>query len=548
MNFYNINVFPNNVFIETEDYYDNMTQKDSGKWSKDNIEVLLKPKNAFSQTISLSSPSIPIRRIHLRWNINISSDIKLLGDAWERGYGNQEWKNISLNNLMPWYFFMNDGKQTNSYGVKTTPNAMVFWQVDTKGISLWLDVRCGTRGVRLGDRVLEVATILTREGQPEENAFHSACAFCKELCDNPLIPSQPVYGGNNWYYAYGDSSHEEILNDTELIAELSEGLPNRPFMVVDDGWQLPHNENFNGGPWTGGNDKFPNMKLLADEIKHRKVRPGIWMRPLLTIEKLPFECILPDSRFINKEVRNKSELYMDPSHPDVLEIIALDMKRISSWGYELIKHDFSTYDIFGRWGFDMSATLTSGDWHFYDNSKTTAEIIKNLYQTIRNAVGKDILLIGCNTIGHLAAGTHEIQRTGDDTSGRVWERTRKMGINTVAFRNCQHENFYAVDGDCVGLTKDIDWFFNSQWLDLLAKSGTPLFVSASPDIIGSKEKQVLKEAFRLASTKLPVGEPVDWMTNNCPDQWRLNGELVEYNWYGNQGLFVGTFAMKEFMP
>ena len=36
-------------------------------------------------------------------------------------------------------------------------------------------------------------------------------------------------------------------------------------------------------------------------------------------------------------------------------------------------------------------------------------------------------------------------RTGDDTSGRIWERTRRMGVNTLAFRLPQHNAFYHID-------------------------------------------------------------------------------------------------------
>lgn len=48
---------------------------------------------------------------------------------------------------------------------------------------------------------------------------------------------------------------------------------------------------------------------------------------------------------------------------------------------------------------------------FYDTSKTTAEITLDLYRTIAEASGSS-LLIGCNTVSHLAAGLFEIQRTG----------------------------------------------------------------------------------------------------------------------------------------
>lgn len=41
---------------------------------------------------------------------------------------------------------------------------------------------------------------------------------------------------------------------------------------------------------------------------------------------------------------------LDPSHPDALEYIRKDIERICDWGYTLIKHDFSTFDLFGKMG------------------------------------------------------------------------------------------------------------------------------------------------------------------------------------------------------
>ena len=66
--------------------------------------------------------------------------------------------------------------------------------------------------------------------------------------------------------------------------------------------------------------------------------------------------------------------------------------------------------------------------------------------------GDKIAIIGCNTVSHLTAGLFEVYRSGDDTSGREWERTVKMGVNTLAFRLPQHNKMYCVDGDCVGIT------------------------------------------------------------------------------------------------
>ena len=98
-------------------------------------------------------------------------------------------------------------------------------------------------------------------------------------------------------------------------------------------------------------------------------------------------------------------------------------------------------------------------------------------------------LIGCNTFSHLSAGIFELNRIGDDTSGNEWARTLKMGVNSVGFRLPQHNTFYAADGDCVGLTTKVPWEKNKQWLQLLAESSAPLFISAQPEALGEEQKQ-----------------------------------------------------------
>ena len=139
-------------------------------------------------------------------------------------------------------------------------------------------------------------------------------------------------------------------------------------------------------------------------------------------------------------------------------------------------------------------------------------------------------VIGCNTISHLSAGVFELNRIGDDTSGKEWARTRKMGVNTLGFRMPQHNAFYAVDGDCVGLTKDIAWERNKQWMQLLASSGAPLFISAQPEALGAEQKAFIKQSFAQAAKVQPSGEPLDWLTNQFPQKWKLNHQEVLFNW------------------
>lgn len=405
------------------------------------------------EDIFLTANTTAVEWIKIRWNKPLPKQVKILGDAWERGYGNLEWQKMSGSRFMPWYFLASYNDNQWGFGVKVRPSAMCYWQADTRGITLMMDVRSGGEGVLLKGRRLKLAELVCIKTK-EENSFHFAQKFCKIMCSDPNFPKTPVYGSNNWYYAYGDSSEEEILSDTDYVLNLTKGAANPPYMVIDDCWQEHHRlDEYNGGPWRSGNSKFPDMKALAKKLTQKGVYPGIWLRFLQN-----------EDDTIKDEWRLPLNGCLDPTHPDALEYIRQDVRRICEWGYKLIKHDFSTYDLFGRWGFEMNPMVTENGWHFYDQSLTSAEVVKLLYQTIYDITKEyDTLIIGCNTIGHLGAGLMHINRTGDDTSGLTWERTRRMGINTLAFRLPQHKTFFDVDADCVGIAGNIPWKLNRQW-------------------------------------------------------------------------------------
>ena len=146
-------------------------------------------------------------------------------------------------------------------------------------------------------------------------------------------------------------------------------------------------------------------------------------------------------------------------------------------------------------------------------------------------------MLGCNVVGHLAAGLVEAQRTGDDTSGLVWERTRRVGVNTLAFRAAQHGRFFTVDADCVPSTPGTDWGKNRQFLDLIARSGTALFVSVDPvtrtDAVDADQSAALRLALDGGA---PGGvEPLDWLHTSTPSLWRSGSETVRYEWMADEG-------------
>ena len=466
----------------------------------------------------LDAGNLPIKEVSLIWKDIMKDAGKLLADTWERAYGDLFWKCRCESHVMPWYFIDDRGECIIGFGVKVRPGAMCYWEIRGNDLVLHLDVRNGSEAVMLKGRVLKMADIIMRKYE-DTDPFTAAHDFCEALCDDPLFPDAPLYGCNNWYYAYGISSRDDILRDCEYLKYMTEGIANRPFMVIDDGWQMAHTPSYNGGPWNSGNRDYGDMARMASDMKKLDVRPGIWFRPLLDI-----------SDDIPSGWRSeRDDNVLDISVPEVIDHVKKDVCRIRDWGFELIKHDFSTYDIFGMWGFEMGTDLTKDKWRFKDTSRTTAEIITDCYRAIRDAAG-DMLILGCNCIGHLGAGLMEANRTGDDTSGIEWERTRKMGINTLAFRMPQHGAFFAADADCAALTDKIPWEKSRQWLELLSISATPFFVSVRPGTLTPDMEIELRAAYKRASHNQTPAVPLDWKEEITPAKWNTFEGIKEYNW------------------
>jgi len=477
-----------------------------------------------SLRVVLLPASDAVKQLRLRFRGTMASGsgiVNVLGDAAERTSPSElQWKTFNPHEKLAWYVQLTDGERLDCYGVKTGANCFAWWQCDPAGLTLWLDVRNGADGIRLTEPLV-CCEIVCREGKPSETPFAAARAFCRMMCPAPKRSKEPLYGFNNWYWAYGGIDEATVLHEAEYLGALTEGIAARPYMVIDDGWQLPHAKGYNGGPWNISNERFADgMQATAERIAARGCKAGIWFRPLLTMSHVPDEAVY-------QSPVQKVGVVLDPSHPFTLEKIAADVARIAGWGYSLIKHDFSTYDLFGR-----NVGAASG---FYDKTKTTAQIVRGLYEAI-SAASDDAAILGCNVIGHLSAGLHEAQRVGDDTSGRSFEWTRRHGIHSM-MRLPQTHTFFAVDPDCAAFTARVPKAENFDFLEASAISGCAVFASVTPGILTPDEEARMKKILRIAAGITPerFAEPLDWTRTNAPAEYRFDGAEYRYDWYSHYG-------------
>jgi alpha-galactosidase len=461
----------------------------------------------------------PVSRLLLRWHTDLSWVERYLSDAWERSYAELGWLPEQAERVMPWSFLAAGGDRTAGCGVAVHPGALCCWTADRTGVGLWADVRCGGSPVQLRGRELLVADVVAVDGEDGERAIAVQQRLCRAMSPAPSLPDHPVYGANDWHFALGTADARVVLAQAEFVSAQAPDHTNRPYCLIDDGWS---SGGLGHGPWIG-NRRYGHMGELARRLHDTGTRPGLWFRPLTP---------LPEHRDRWRLHRNAA--VMDPTVPEVAASIREQLARFVGWGYTLVKHDFTVWDLLGRWGFQRGATITDDGWSFTDTSRTTAEIVTELYATIRGAAGP-ALVMGCNAFGHLVAGHAELQRIGDDASGRSWNRTRRMAVNALAFRAAQHGALYAVDADIAPITPLLSWRQSLQWLHLLAASGTPAFVSVDPASRTPATAAAVRDAFTLAATPQPVAEPLDWTTSTTPTRWRLGEREQTYDWIEPDG-------------
>lgn len=453
----------------------------------------------------------PVKFLKLRFNGDFSAVDKVFGDTWERSGQNTyiEWRSRMNCRILPWYLYAKEGETTFCYGVKTGADAFCFWGLDSDGVTLFINLTCGAGGADLKEPIV-ACEVVEYFGAAGEDSYAVAAKFAKMMCETPVLPKTPVFGVNNWYWAYGKITRETVRTETDYLIEMTSGVKNRPYMIIDDGWQINRTFGDNayiGGPWVA-NDGFKNMADTVADIHARGAKAGIWFRPLLDKSNAPEAA---------KLTTLNGGYILDPTHPYTLEKVFCDAQLIRGYGFDLIKHDFSTMDITGMAPLKSSVDVClTNDRKFFDRTKPLATVIKNLYKTLQKGVLTDV--IGCNTISHLTAGIHSLYRVGDDTSGRSFEWTVRHGVNSM-MRLPLNNSFYNVDPDCAAFTENVGASVNLDYLEMCALTGVTTLASVTPHILSGDEMKRINEIFKIADKGTERYTIKNYDKNATPDEF-----------------------------
>ncbi|HZV35373.1 MAG TPA: putative Ig domain-containing protein [Verrucomicrobiae bacterium] len=183
------------------------------------------------------------------------------------------------------------------------------------------------------------------------------------------IALTPPMGWNSWNH-YGSRIDQEIILRTARAMAAS-GLIEHgwSYVDVDDGWQ-----GVRGGPYSAiqGNEKFPDIKRMCDEIHALGLKTGIYSTPWTTSY----------AGHIGGSAENPEGTWTKPTGPKMVN------KKVLPWA--IGKYHFTTNDArqWAEWGID----LLKYDWNPIEEPET-----REMADALRRS-GRDIVFSLSNNL------------------------------------------------------------------------------------------------------------------------------------------------------
>lgn len=268
------------------------------------------------------------------------------------------------------------------------------------------------------------------------------------------VPARDVVGWCSWYEHFARIDERVISRNLDQAASLRERLGLELFQI-DDGYQAAI------GDWLVPARGFPRGTApLAAEIAERGLTPGLWLAPFLAADGSRLAREHPDWLLRDARTRPVPALYnprwslvrtakaLDVTHPGVLGWLA-DVCRtlVSEQGFRFLKLDF------------LYAAALPGFRH--EPRATGAEALRRALETIRGAVGEEVVLLGCGCPLGPAIGVVDAMRIGPDVApawsdalarvlgGEVGLPATRNAVRNAMTRAFLHRALWLNDPDCL---------------------------------------------------------------------------------------------------
>jgi hypothetical protein len=278
-----------------------------------------------------------------------------------------------------------------------------------------LQMHCSGQGhVLLPDRVFDTdwayAQLVTPHSYDEEPMAQFLHCVAGHNHARPLLNGSLLTGWCSWYHYYENISADSLRENFAKLAAMRAKVPTN-VAVVDDGYMTAW------GDWDSLKpNKFPDggMAVVAQDIALNGMRPGLWLAPFAAdkhskVVKEHPDWVIRNDLGLPANSSNCGKFFygLDATNPAVREHVHRAVKRaVHDWKFNVLKIDF------------LYAACLEGNGK-YDLSMSRAQAMHLALQTIRNAAGPDIFLIGCGCPVGTGVGFVDGMRVSADT-GPTW--------------------------------------------------------------------------------------------------------------------------------
>ena len=407
------------------------------------------------------------------------------------------------------------------------------------------DAGIGVAGVaQYGDRTLDSGASFAGEtlfvGSFDDSWAGLAAYGDAIAAENGITLSKaPPSGYCTWYSnPWGGACDERHIK--RLAAFCQENLVDYGFEVIqiDDKWQDGRNrpEPF-GGPRLGFYDANPKgpyrdgMEATATYIKEQGFTPGIWFIPFAADPANAFASEHPEW-FVQTPNGEPWYVYwagwcLDMTEPGARGYLTEYARRITqNWGFGYIKVD-------GLWSGMATKILYPtpdyredqlGEARFHDAGATNLEAYRSGLELLRDAVGEDVFILGCNIAQNMRTlgasfGLLDGMRVGRDI-GAQWDHIlpcAEMGSRLQFL----HGRVWYNDPDCLMLREPLTLDQARAWASWIAISGQMNLVSEWLPELPAERLDILKRSIPNHGRHT---RPVDLFENNPPRIWLLPGD------------------------
>ena len=227
--------------------------------------------------------------------------------------------------------------------------------------------------------------------------------YFETLCPG-LQTREPATGWSSWYKYHANISEDIILDN---LNSLSRNRIPIDFFLIDDGYQAAV------GDWLAIKPGFPQgMKRIADSVRAKGYRPGLWLAPFICEERSKITKDHPDWLLTTES--GPVPAGWNPHWSGTFH--ALDVYNDEFLYY--IREVFDT--VLNRWGFDMVKLDFLYAAAMIPRSGTTrGTIMSDAMRFLRRCAG-DKIILGCGVPLGSAFGRVDYCRIGSDTAPK-WD-------------------------------------------------------------------------------------------------------------------------------